>query len=438
MVSGYLPAQRVVPRSQVAAALKEAACRASLENPNVAGLAQAWYERFLEEFPESGEPAGAGPSLLGSHLSGVYVDRAATPSTVPANPRGGGSLDPLPDRAELLVQGAVAARWGSHLAASLAPQLGTGDIQIAGWDLIGAWRGVAVAVGHQPVGYGFGGLSGAVLGGGVPIDRVEIQTVRPAMLPGWLGYIGPVTFHAFAARVTGAPHADGTVLHGTSLQARPHPRLTLGAQRAVMFGGDSADVDAGTVLRMLFFVANRSENNLYSFTYRWRVPTERWVPLTLYGEWAGDDTAGGLTEGPGGTIGGTVPSVPGIPQLALGFERSFFGRFPRREWYTHYAFPWIADGLSLGHPLGGNGTELLGYARADLLQARLRVGGHAALRERTPHNLYAPGRRGASRALGVQLAWRVLTRADLHAAWLYEDGEGWTDRDARAGFTFFF
>ena len=437
-MSGYLPAQRMVPRSQVAAALREAACRGALENPNLAGLARAWYERFLEEFPESSEPAGAGPSLLGSHVSGVYADRAATPIAVPPDPRSGGSLDPLPDRSEPILEGTVAARWGSHLAASLAPQLESGNAQVAHWDVIGAWRGFALAIGRQPVGYGFGSVSGAVFGGGVPINRIELQTVRPVSLPGWLGYVGPVTFHVFAGSVTGEPHTDGTVLHGTSLQARPHPRLTLGAQRAVMFGGDSADVNAGTVLRMLFFAANRSENNLYSFTYRWRVPTERWVPLTLYGEWAGDDTAGGLTEGPGGTIGGTVPSVPGMPQLAIGLERTFFGRFPRREWYTHYAFPWIEDGLPLGHPLGGNGTELLAYARADLLRARLRVGGHGALRERTPHNLYAPARRGSSGVLGFQLALRVFSKADLHASWLYEDGEGWADRDAQAGFTFFF
>ncbi|HEU4557237.1 MAG TPA: hypothetical protein VFS20_05285, partial [Longimicrobium sp.] len=53
----FFPAQRSVPRAQVARALHEAARSAS--TPAVRRVAEGWRDRFVEEFPEYAAPAGA-------------------------------------------------------------------------------------------------------------------------------------------------------------------------------------------------------------------------------------------------------------------------------------------------------------------------------------------------------------------------------------------
>ncbi|MFL5539461.1 MAG: hypothetical protein ACJ8J0_10740, partial [Longimicrobiaceae bacterium] len=111
----FFPAQRAVPRSEVAQALAEAARNA--EGPAQQRLTAGWVTRFVEEFPEYGAASrSAGPlTLLGGSVAAGF-DRATGRLAPIAGYQGLGQRpQPLPDvsdpRATLDL--AAAAEWAA-------------------------------------------------------------------------------------------------------------------------------------------------------------------------------------------------------------------------------------------------------------------------------------------------------------------------------------
>ena len=99
-------------------------------------------------------------------------------------------------------------------------------------------------------------------------------------------------------------------------------------------------------------------------------------------------------------------------------------------------------------PPGGEGHEVLGYARAELLDGRLRLDGRAFVRDRSARsipeygaaNLFAPVRMGESRGGSLDAALR-LGAWELTAAWFRDAGDtggGWREQRLRAGAAAFF
>ena len=121
--------------------------------------------------------------------------------------------------------------------------------------------------------------------------------------------------------------------------------------------------------------------------------------------------------------------MPGLPALATGFEYTRFAPAccGNPQWYSHWEFPgtWTARDLPLAHPLGGNGTEWLGYLHATPAAARVRLEAAGFLRSRGAENLYSPGRRGHSHGVTGQAAWRALPRLDVLLGGQREVAGGW-------------
>jgi hypothetical protein len=444
LVPHFLPAQRAVPRGEVVRALREAAERAPTEAPWAAALARGWYDRFREEFSEARDTAThpAGPTLLGSRAWAGGVDRAGALSP-------GTSLrttiePPTPVAAERgAAAGAeLALRLARPLTVVAAPAVGPGGARLSHGGLTAGAGAFQLAAGRDPIGYGEA-RGGSVVLSETVLDQLQLQTVRPLAPGGWLAWLGDVSLHASIGRLSEPRHAAaGDPYFFTGRAAfRPHPRLTLAVNRASMFGGDSVGVPltAWNVARMMVGVYKGTyafDNQVVSVSGRYRLPTDAYLPLTLYGEWGADDAAAGWRDVPARTLGLSLPALPLRPELALGLEYTRFAASccSNPEWYRHGSFPgnWATHDRVLGHPLGGDGSEWRLYGAAELDAARLRLDADLFRRERGAENLYAPTRVGQSSGVQLRGAWRVLQGGEVGAGVRYEAGRGWRERNVHA------
>lgn len=442
LADNYLPAQGAVPRAVVFAVLDHAS-REAVSRPALSRLADGWRERFQEEFPEYGDDVAGdalfvpvnGHAALGyadeegrlSPAIGYFVGARRDPESVPplATPR----LD-------------VSAGTGDRRRVS-AWALGRWDergVDVARWEAVVSAGPVALSAGKQPVAYGWG-EGGTIVLADVTLPRVEFQTLRPVRLPSVLRPFGGVTLNTFFSRLGGRRHPDEPWLWGARLAFQPHRRLTLAINRASIFGG-AAEVTPERLVQMFLGVIRGSdfENQVISFEGRWRLPTDAVLPVTAYLEWGADDGAGALDEVPARVGGLMIPALPGLPEVSAGAEYARFeevccGHGP---WYfnsTHNG-GWARGTRPLGHPLGGQGWEAAAYARADLLDARLRVHVRGFARDRSDlgietiggGNLFSPQWNGGSTGFEADAAMRVTGRTELRATGRYESGDGWSQR----------
>jgi hypothetical protein len=354
-----------------------------------------------------------------------------------------------------------------HLHAGLAGALEVGPVAVAGEARVGedgvlrprelhaAGRlgPVDLWAGRRAPAFAGGRGGRVVLGGAVPLDGGGLSLAGPRSLPGFLRHLGPVRFETHLARLG----ESGALRHPWFWAARgsvaPHPRLSLGLNRAAMFGGEgNAPITVKNVLLML--AGSRAEelpgdlgrsffaNQVASVELRWRPPLGG-VPSTLYVEWGMEDSSGAWLNVPGFTAGWEVAAVPRAPDVALGIEVTYFapeccGNPP---WYRHASFTggWAQEGLPLGHPLGGEGMEWLLHGRADLLDARLVSSWGLFHRKRKGDNLFMPDRQGTSRGASLEVLWGAGGRTDLVLDGLYESGEGgWSQLRAFLGIRSYF
>ncbi|HSU17107.1 capsule assembly Wzi family protein [Longimicrobium sp.] len=449
----FLPAQRAVPRAEVARALAEAAANAS--SPSLRALATGWEARFVEEFPEYGlANRASGPvTLLGGQAAAGVDDASGRVGAVIGYQINRQDPRPLPDvsAARVSLLGGVALPWAS---ASAEGAYRGGEAVLRQWDVAVGAGPFQLSVGRAPVGYGYGRTGGIVYSDPDALPRIELQTTRPFRLPSLLRYLGPVTLHTFAGPVNDpARHPTNPDLWGLRAAMQPHPRVTLAINRGSMFGGDAEPVTAGRVLRMLVGVVHsRFENQILSLEGRYRLPTETVVPATLYVEWGADDAAGALDEEPARIIGLFLPALPGVPNAALGAEYTYFKHAccGHGVWYTSATFRgnWAVHDRPLGHPLGGEGAEYAAYVQGDALDARLRLDARAFLRDRSDYslhiprynggNLYTPTRTGRSEGGRLDAAFRLFPRAEARARWQLEHGDWGTEHSLQATFAWLF
>jgi hypothetical protein len=444
LVHGFLPAQRAVPRLVVARALEQAAAAALRRDSRTAAMAAGWVRRFREEFREADPEKAPRRSLrlLGGSFAGEYERWTGR-----VQPGGGlyaarRTVRPLPDVSTGRGRESLALGIGDHLAFSVESSLKGRRSTVPRWDARATVGAFALAIGREHVGWG-PGVGGAIVLDGAVIPRAEVSTATPLHGGGVLRWLGPVSLHTFAARL-GEPQRGRPYFWGMRAAVQPHDRLTIGVNRASIFGGDSIATPTtfGNVARMLVGHLSRDfENQVVSADFRYRLPTERVLPLVAYLEWGSEDESGGWWKVAGRMAGAYVPAFPSLPELSAGVEYAGFAKpcCGNPPWYLHgsQSGGWVYGDRPLGHPLGGEGWETAAWAGADVLDARLRLRGRAFLRERSARgfdrperagNLYAPERAGRSTGGTLEAAFRASRRAELTLSAFRDAGSGWSEQ----------
>lgn len=210
---------------------------------------------------------------------------------------------------------------------------------------------------------------------GVTIQRAEQQAFESK----WLSWIGPWQYQAFAGQLDqyhAIPHAK---LLGLRLTAQPLPYFELGASRTLQWGGQDRSESWTTLWNAMkgndnFDSADEDKSNqLAGFDARLNLQQWAHVPLSLYGQYVGEDEAGML---------------PSKKMYLFGMDySSTYRNLPYQlyaEWadtrtngevagisYSHYVYRdgYYQHGAPLGHAIGGDGEmySVGGNIRVDLM-----------------------------------------------------------------------
>lgn len=429
-------------QGSVARILRDAERTAQESAPQWLPLLRGYAARFAEEFPAAVR-AAAGREAPGARLADARLALGLERRTGEVLAGAGYFNDhdwsgprTRPDQAGLAAVGSWSGELFPFVSVTATPSVRYGDWSLEAGYALAAWRDVAVWAGRRALGYGPGVGGGIVLNGAVQFDGGGVLLIDPVTLPGLLGVLGPIRFDTFVSRMD----RNGEILNPWVWAARtsiaPHPRLGIGLSRAAVFGGAG---NATPTLRNLVYViigkhggkGSEFDNHVVAVDVRYRPPLAD-LPLALYLEWGFEDSAGAWRDVPGTLFGVELAALPGLPQVGFGLERASFAPSccGNPIWYRHWHFldGWTESGAPLGHPLGGHGTEWLGYGYADLLDARLRLTGRAFVRNREAENLFAPDRAGRSTGGSFQAAFRAAPRIDVLFGAELESGENdWTE-----------
>lgn len=433
-------------QQEIGSALAYAVAAAADAPDGYARLAQGYAGRFRDELAlqsRCGERR-CDPGLLallrGSGIAAGYADRSG------ALRAGWGYEDGYYNGADWNEPTPAAAPRAAFAAAtaqlSPAPWLGLrarGSIDGDSTRLeelhgVLRWRAIVLWGGRRELGYGLGQES--IVLDQASVDGGGVHLAHPVRLPWLLRYLGPVSFDAWVSSVDMPRSFDDMVFFGTRGAISPHRRLRLGVTRAGLFGGDgNTDVDAFAIFSVLIGKhageISELDNQVVSVDVQWRPPTERVLPLRLYTEWGFEDSANAWRNVPGVLAGLEVPALPGLPQVGLGLEYAVFARSccGNPIWYRHSVLQdgWTRDGRPLGHSLGGHGHQWSALLRADLADARLRIGARPFVRHRRRENLFAPDRQGSSTGAALGVEYDVTRSLRLDAESSIEEGDDWRE-----------
>lgn len=181
----------------------------------------------------------------------------------------------------------------------------------------------------------------------------------------WLSWIGPWQYQAFAGQLDDYKAVPDAKLLGLRLTAQPRPYLELGASRILQWGGEGRPESWDSLWNAIkgndnFYDGdNDKSNQIAGFDARLNLQPLLNAPISVYGQYVGEDEAG------------LLPSKK-MYQAGLDYSASF-KNMPYQvyaEWtdtrtngnvkaisYTHYIYQdgYYQHGFPLGHAMGGDG-----------------------------------------------------------------------------------
>jgi hypothetical protein len=436
--------------------LREATEQSVSTLPRIHTAIEADWRRFVHEFPGVAagldEEALRAPRRAGPIPFATSVDAgilAVTGRLLPVR-----SLDrtrenvapptPLADLDDADIELRTSALLTRYAAADLAAGRKDGSWDVHDWQVTASAHSLGAWVGKRAPDFGPGVGGSVVFDGRAAFTGGGAMLLNGIRLPWLLRSLGVFRGEAFLARIDSSAATRHPWLFASHLTLTPHPRLMLGATQAFMFSGEGLPPFTFRNFKEMFLThgiktAGREfENGIAAVEARWRVPLPR-VPTVLYMEWGTDDNHGAWFKFPAVIAGVSLPSLPIAPTMSLGIERASFAA-PCSScggcaceyyatWYRHYVFMdgWTLDRRPIGHPLGGDGTEWLAYARYDDWSRRTRLDVQGFTRDRGRYNLFSPAREGRSVGGRVRASYRLTSSFELHADAEGERGRpGWT------------
>ena len=266
----------------------------------------------------------------------------------------------------------------------------------------------------------------------------------------WLSWIGAWQYQAFAGQLDHYSAVPDAKLIGLRVTAQPLPYFELGASRAIQWGGEGRPESLNSLWDA--FVGNKDNggtdepdpsNQIAGFDARLNLQSLASIPFSLYGQYVGEDEAGGLPSKKMYLAGlDYSSSFKNMPyQLYTEWADTRTNGEVRGISYNHstYTDGYYQHGFPLGHAMGGDGQmySVGGDIRIDpmnrlngrLLLAKVNQSGRSS-------NKAFPEK---DEIKAIDLTWSHYLRPDIPLkinAWLSDSDVKGNDGGASMGIEF--
>ena len=187
----------------------------------------------------------------------------------------------------------------------------------------------------------------------------------------WLSWIGPWGYDVFLGQLQHDTAVPSARVINMRAFVQPFRGLELGASRFIEWGGSGRDNGWGSLWKALKGDSNTPgndpSNELSGFDFRYTLGLSG-NPLTLYGQLAGEDEAGGLPSHYLAQVGMQFKHMAGSTRMqwyaeaadttakrVFGLGEGLIGTAYNHGTYRNGLYH---DGLPIGHPIGGSGRLL--------------------------------------------------------------------------------
>ena len=181
----------------------------------------------------------------------------------------------------------------------------------------------------------------------------------------WLSWIGAWQYQAFAGQLDHYSAVPDAKLIGLRVTAQPLPYFELGASRAIQWGGEGRSQNWDSLWDAIIGNDNvygdteNPSNQIAGFDARLNLQSLTSVPFSLYGQYVGEDEAGGLPSKKMYLAGlDYSSSFKNMPyQLYTEWADTRTNGEARGISYNHstYTDGYYQHGFPLGHAMGGDG-----------------------------------------------------------------------------------
>ncbi|MBN2021080.1 MAG: hypothetical protein JW749_12755 [Sedimentisphaerales bacterium] len=230
---------------------------------------------------------------------------------------------------------------------------------------------VEIEVGKDSLWWG-PGQHGALLmsNNAEPFKMVKISNPTPVELPWIFKGLGPFKAVWFLTLLEKDRPVPEPKLTGLRVNFKPHPAIELGLSRAIIFGGDGRpDVALGDYLNILFSTKGNREgkfdtDELAGFDASVLLPIDWLMPaksVKLYGDFIGEDEAGGMPSNFGKLIGAKFYDIlrTGKTDFVVEYANNHIPGKPD-VFYAHHIYQagYTYMGRIIGHYMGTDSENL--------------------------------------------------------------------------------
>ncbi len=262
------------------------------------------------------------------------------------------------------------SRWDARLRvnAEKDPIIDNGhDVNVEGSYLAGKLWNQWLIAGQIPTYWG-PGHDGSLIRGDAsrPVYGFTMQRAeQKAFETKWLSWIGPWQYQAFAGQLDDYNAVPEAKLLGFRLTAQPLPYLELGASRTLQWGGEGRSESWSNLWEAIKGNDNFDDGDLDKSNqiagFDARLNLQQWfkAPLSLYGQFVGEDEAGLLPSKKMYLAGVDYSSqLKNMPfQIYTEWTNTQTNGDTQGISYNHYIYTdgYYQHGFPLGHAMGGDG-----------------------------------------------------------------------------------
>lgn len=263
--------------------------------------------------------------------------------------------------------------WEISLQANVKDDdIDANDVSFDGSYVAGKYANQWLIAGQIPTWWGPGNEGSLIRGdASKPVVGLTMQRdAQTAPSSPYLNWIGPWQYQLFLGQLDDYNAIPDTKLIGTRLTASPTPWLDLGASRMIMWGGDGRSESFSSFIDALTGKNDNTgnadtdpTNSLAGFDARVNLAPLTNLPVGIYGQYTGEDEAGGLPSknmylaGIDFASSINTDSMGSMPyQLYTEWVDTRTGGDVRGISYNHYIYTdgYYQYGYPLGHSLGGD------------------------------------------------------------------------------------